>query len=87
MRWEQIVGRQFRESMRPLSQDTKRFIDETCPIKPRSWFEQALLHHQLKCMGFDVAREFELYLAEHKKRRRMEIDIQIAALLKERDAL
>jgi hypothetical protein len=37
--------------------------------------------------GFDLDTEFTQALAEHKKQRRMEIDTQIAALLKERDSL
>jgi hypothetical protein len=46
-----------------------------------------LLFRQVFGPDFDLDKEYEEALAEHKKQRRMEIDIQIAALLKERDAL
>jgi hypothetical protein len=46
-----------------------------------------LLFRQVFGPLYDLDEEFEKVLAEYKKQRRMEIDIQIAALLKERDAL
>ncbi len=46
-----------------------------------------LLFRQVFGPNFDLDKEYEEALAEHKKQRRIEIDIQIAALLKERDAL
>jgi hypothetical protein len=46
-----------------------------------------LIFRQVFGPDFDLDEEIEKVLAEHKKQRRMEIDTQIAALLKERDAL
>jgi hypothetical protein len=46
-----------------------------------------LIYCQLFGRVGTVDRAFEQALKEHKKQRRMEIDIEIAALLKERDSL
>jgi len=53
-------------------------------------FNRAWLNLQMKAAfgpDFDLDKEYEEALAEHKKQRRMEIDIEIAALLKERGSL
>lgn len=46
-----------------------------------------LIFRQVFGPDFDLDKEYEEALAEHKKQRRMEIDIEIAALLKERGSL